>query len=229
MNFIRIAMITLMFVSATSHAGGVALGATRVIYDGSKKETSLTVKNKSAKEEFLIQSWIDDASGSKKTPFIITPPLFKLDPAKNGVLRIVNIDGSALPKDRESLFWVNVKSIPARSEENASSNVLQIAVRTRLKLLYRPEGLKGDVNSAAKALKFSNAGNQLHIENATPFNITFNKFSINGKAIDKVSVVPPKGSVNLPFPAGISSANEVNYTIINDFGTSGEKFTAKVN
>lgn len=45
----------------------------------------------------------------KKTPFIITPPLFKLDPDKNNVLRIVNIEDT-LPKDRESVYWINVKA-----------------------------------------------------------------------------------------------------------------------
>ncbi|EHU18132.1 fimbrial chaperone [Escherichia coli DEC1D] len=53
-----------------------------MIYDGNKKEASLTVQNKNKSEEFLIQSWVDDATGSKKTPFIITPPLFKLEPGK---------------------------------------------------------------------------------------------------------------------------------------------------
>ncbi|MCC3264159.1 fimbria/pilus periplasmic chaperone, partial [Paenibacillus polymyxa] len=75
--------------------------------------------------------------------FIITPPLFKLSPTKNNVLRIVNTS-DALPQDRESVYWVNVKSIPARSEDAENKNVLQIAVRTRLKLFYRPAGLKGN-------------------------------------------------------------------------------------
>ncbi|MGL4116894.1 fimbria/pilus periplasmic chaperone, partial [Escherichia coli] len=113
----------------------------RVIYDGNKKEASLTVQNKNKSEEFLIQSWVDDATGSKKTPFIITPPLFKLEPGKNNILRIVNVNPS-LPQDRESVYWVNVKAIPSQNEENEGKNVLQIAVRTRIKLFYRPAGLK---------------------------------------------------------------------------------------
>ena len=81
-------------------------------------------------------------NGNKKHRFIITPPLFKLDPDKNNVLRIVNIEDT-LPKDRESVYWINVKAIPAKSAENENKNVLQIAVRTRLKLFYRPKGLPG--------------------------------------------------------------------------------------
>lgn len=36
-----------------------------------------------------------------------------------------------LPVDRESVFWLNVKEIPKKSAEE---NVLQIAVRSRIKL-----------------------------------------------------------------------------------------------
>lgn len=56
----------LMLASQHCFAGGVSLSSTRVIYDGSRKEASLTVNNKSANEEFLIQSWIDDVNGNKK-------------------------------------------------------------------------------------------------------------------------------------------------------------------
>jgi P pilus assembly protein, chaperone PapD len=40
---------------------GVITEATRVIYPGNKKETSLTVSNQGAQSEpFLIQSWVDN-------------------------------------------------------------------------------------------------------------------------------------------------------------------------
>lgn len=110
-----LALVFSVCFSSSCLAGGIALSSTRVIYDGNKKEASLTVNNNNKTEEFLIQSWVDDASGNKKTPFIITPPLFKLDPDKNNILRIVNITPS-LPQDRESVYWVNVKAIPSKSE-----------------------------------------------------------------------------------------------------------------
>lgn len=58
--------LALALIAQNSFAGGVALSSTRVIYDGSRKEASLTVNNKSTTDEFLIQSWIDDANGNKK-------------------------------------------------------------------------------------------------------------------------------------------------------------------
>lgn len=223
------AALTLALISQNSFAGGVALSSTRVIYDGSRKEAALTVNNKSATDEFLIQSWIDDASGNKKTPFIITPPLFKLSPAKNNVLRIVNTSNS-LPQDRESVYWVNVKSIPAKSENSEGKNVLQIAVRTRLKLFYRPAGLKGNSMDGWSKLQFTRVGaNQIKVENPSAFNLTFNKFYANGHDIEKSGMVPAKGSLNIEMPTGTGKVNEVKYSIINDFGTAGDILTQHVN
>lgn len=223
------AALTLALISQNSFAGGVALSSTRVIYDGSRKEAALTVNNKSTTDEFLIQSWIDDASGNKKTPFIITPPLFKLSPAKNNVLRIVNTSNS-LPQDRESVYWVNVKSIPAKSEDSEGKNVLQIAVRTRLKLFYRPAGLKGNSMDGWSKLQFTRVGaNQIKVENPSAFNLTFNKFYANGHDIEKSGMVPAKGSLNIEMPTGTGKVNEVKYSIINDFGTAGDMLTQHVN
>lgn len=210
-------------------AGGVALSSTRVIYNGDKKEASLTVNNKSSNEEFLIQSWIDDINGSKKTPFIITPPLFKLNPTKNNVLRIVKTTDS-LPQDRESVYWINVKSIPAKSDDASERNVLQIAVRTRLKLFYRPAGLKGNSMDAWSQLRFSKAENgQLKVENPSVFNLTFNDLYANGTEIKKAGMVPSKGELAISLPAKNTTITEVKYSIINDFGTAGEMLTQRVN
>ncbi len=48
---------------------------------------------------------------TKRSQFVITPPLFSMQGKKN-TLRIINATNHQLPGDRESLFWVNVKAIP---------------------------------------------------------------------------------------------------------------------
>lgn len=228
MKRISFAVLALLMTAQYCFAGGVALSTTRVIYDASKKEASLTVQNRNTKEEFLIQSWIDDVNGNKKTPFVITPPLFKLEPDKNNVLRIVNVQDT-LPQDRESVYWVNVKAIPAKSAENENKNVLQIAVRTRLKLFYRPKGLPKNNIEAMSQLQFHRQNNQLVVNNGSVFNLTFSDLSINGKKIEKAGMVLAKGTLNIPLPAGVGSASEVKYSIINDFGASGDLLTKPIN
>ncbi|EES4147091.1 TPA: fimbria/pilus periplasmic chaperone, partial [Escherichia coli] len=56
MKRISFAVLALLMTAQQCFAGGVALSTTRVIYDGGKKEASLTVENHNKNEEFLIQS-----------------------------------------------------------------------------------------------------------------------------------------------------------------------------
>ena len=133
MRFIRtislaITMLTLVQASATA---GVIIGGTRIIFDGAKKEASISVNNPDA-TPYLIQSWIDDQDvGSGKAPFIITPPMYRLDSGQKNIERIVAT--GSLPQAKESLFWINIKAIPSASKQ---MNSLQIAVKTRIKLIY---------------------------------------------------------------------------------------------
>lgn len=64
MRFIRriglaITMFTLVQATATA---GVIIGGTRIIFDGAKKEASISVNNPDA-TPYLIQSWIDEQEG----------------------------------------------------------------------------------------------------------------------------------------------------------------------
>ncbi|EPX2491959.1 molecular chaperone [Klebsiella michiganensis] len=110
-----VAAALLMTLSATSQAG-VVVGGTRLIYEGGKKEASINLSNPD-KNIYLIQSWVDSEGRGKgtqaeKAPFIVTPPLFRLDSNQQNILRIVRAGGN-LPEDKESLFWLNIKSIPS--------------------------------------------------------------------------------------------------------------------
>jgi P pilus assembly chaperone PapD len=137
---------TLLLVAATAHAG-VIINGTRLVYHGDKKESSLGLSNPD-NTDYLVQSWVD--SGGKnlaKAPFLITPPLFRLNGKEENVLRVVRTGGN-LPEDRESLFWLNIKSIPS-SKKIEGVNTLQIAVNTRIKLIYRPTTVKGKPESVA--------------------------------------------------------------------------------
>lgn len=109
LGFILFTLFTSLNVQA---AGGIALGATRVIYPSSAKQTSLTISNSDTKERYLVNSWIENSTGQKEKTFIVTPPLFVSEPKSENTLRIIYA-GQPLPVDRESLFWMNVKAIPS--------------------------------------------------------------------------------------------------------------------
>ncbi|MCE0824439.1 molecular chaperone [Buttiauxella sp. A2-C2_NF] len=218
MKFIPGTLLVAMLVSTCAAQAGVVVGGTRLIYDGARKESSLSVSNPD-KQPFLIQSWVEmEKGGSEKAPFVVTPPLFRLDGGQNNVLRVVRAGGN-LPSDKESLYWMNIKAIPS-ADVAANINTLQIAVKTRIKLIYRPQGLKGVPEEMTDKLSWHRSGNNIQVSNPTPFYMNFMDVKVAGKSVQDVTYVAPGGTASFAMPVGASSGS-VTWTIISDYGAIG--------
>jgi P pilus assembly chaperone PapD len=61
-----ISLILLLVSTSANASGGIALGATRVIYPAEAKQTSLAITNSNKQERYLINAWIENASGQKE-------------------------------------------------------------------------------------------------------------------------------------------------------------------
>ncbi|QMV51915.1 molecular chaperone [Ewingella americana] len=218
----KIITVFLLFIT-TSVQAGIVIGGTRLIYEGNKKEASITITNPD-KVPFLIQSWVDGEllsgqSKAEKAPFLATPPLFRLDAERQNVLRVVRAGGN-LPEDRESIFWMNIKSIPYAEKRE---NTLQIAVKTRIKLIYRPAGIETMPEEAVKNLTWKRMGNSVLINNATAHYFTFFNVKINGAEIKDVPMVAPYSNVSFTLPSNITG-NALTWQYINDYGGTSQSF-----
>lgn len=215
-KYFSAALLVFAALGVVKHAeAGVALGATRVIYPSDQKQVTLGVSNNDAQSTFLIQSWIDNAAGTKENRFVITPPLFVMQGKKENSLRIIDGANQSLPKDRETLFWVNVKAIPSMKKQQESQNTLQFAIISRIKLFYRPVGLSMPPEDAPKHLRFHKEGSNLELINPTPYFLTITSLKAGAKALSNV-MVPPMGNASVPMNGG--SENDITYQTINDFG-----------
>ncbi|EPO4911681.1 fimbrial biogenesis chaperone [Citrobacter koseri] len=215
---------TLFLVAATAHAG-VIINGTRLVYQGDKKESSLGLSNPDS-TDYLVQSWVD--SGSKNPgnpPFLITPPLFRLNAKEDNVLRVIRTGGN-LPEDRESLYWLNIKAIPS-SKHVEGVNTLQIAINTRIKLLYRPSSVKGKPEEVADKLEWHREGHDLVVNNPTPFYMNFQSVMINGHKISKATWAVPETATHMALPAN-TDGNTVTYSIITDYGSISRTWSKPV-
>lgn len=213
-----------LFIASVAHAG-ITIGGTRVVYPESKKESSIGITNPD-NLDYLVQSWVETEDNAReKAPFLITPPLFRLDAKQENVLRIIRTGGN-LPADRESLFWLNIKSIPS-SARNESVNTLQIAIKTRIKLLYRPSGITGKPEDVATQLSWHTRGNQLIVENPTPFYMNFQAVTLNGQKVTKATWAVPKTETHFAIPGNVRGSN-VTYSIITDYGSISHTWSKSV-
>ncbi|QLR42386.1 molecular chaperone [Enterobacter sp. RHBSTW-00994] len=214
----------LFLIAATAHAG-VIINGTRLVYQGGKKESSIGLSNPDT-TDYLVQSWVDAGGKNQaKAPFLITPPLFRLDGKEDNVLRVVRTGGN-LPEDRESLFWLNIKAIPS-SLHTEGSNTLQIAVNTRIKLLYRPSTVKGKPEEVADKLEWHREGNELIVHNPTPFYMNFQTVQLNGKKVDKATWAEPETETHFALPASISGKT-VTWSIITDYGSISHTWSKSI-
>ncbi|WET42371.1 molecular chaperone [Citrobacter enshiensis] len=221
-----IVCVTTYAFTTLSHAAGIQVGRTRVIYDANKKEVALALTNTEKELPWLIQSWTDNGDGKTRGPFIVTPPLFRLDPQKEQSLRIT-WSGQALPTDRESLFYMNVRTIPAIEKDNNQKNVLRLIYKTRLKLFWRPEGLKNTPVDACKNLRFSQRESQVFITNDGDYYSVFDTLRISGKSIPHVDMVAPKANATFPL-ANTANGSKVTWRCITDYGNATAEFTTRL-
>jgi P pilus assembly chaperone PapD len=106
----------LLLTAVTAHAG-VIINGTRLVYQGEKKNPLLVFQIQMILTIWCSPGWIP-AVKTGKAPFLITPPLFRLNAKEDNVLRVVRTGGN-LPEDRESLYWLNIKAIPSSSMKRA--------------------------------------------------------------------------------------------------------------
>lgn len=212
-------------IPSLSFANGIVLGGTRIIYPLKQKQVSVSVRNTSEVDRFMVQSWIDDANEKKTSDFIMTPPLFVSNPKDENSLRVMYA-GPSLPTDRETLYYLTAKSIPAVDKEKMKGqNVLLLATATRIKLFVRPDGLQPEVSKAPSLITFSRRGSEISISNPTPYFITMVHIKAGEKDIDKNLMVAPKASASFPSP----STSELSFRVINDYGGMSEVIKAKIN
>lgn len=216
------------FAAATFAAqANIVITGTRVVYPAEQKSITVQLTNKGSRPS-LVQSWIDNGNETAdpkqlKLPFVITPPVTRVDPQKQQILR-VNYTGETLAKDRETLFFFNVLDIPpkpSKAELDKNPNYLQFSVRNRLKFFFRPANLPYTVQDAYQKVSWQAAGKQITVNNPTPYFITYSSVSVKqgGKAVaarDADMVAPfSSKTFNLNGSAG---KGQVEWSVINDFG-----------
>ncbi|EPD8568137.1 TPA: molecular chaperone [Escherichia coli] len=214
-----ISALTLLFsYFAYADQGGIYLDATRVVFDSSMSSAKVKLNNKT-ESNWLLRAWVTQYGlKDKSNEFIITPPLYKIGPNESFQFRIENLDKS-LPDDRESVFHVNVMTIPpiAREDKN-KNNVVQFSVNNRIKLFYRPSKINNarQVLDAYKRLTASPSKNSVIISNPTPYYITMDDVKINGKDVKSINdfMVAPYSTLTIPE----KNAKTLSYTAINDYG-----------
>ena len=230
-----LALSAVVAFASPSHAS-VVVGGTRVVFNESKKEQSIQIVNQ-GKSPAMVQSWIDDGQADAlprhiKVPFVLTPPLTRLEPGQGQTLRLtyLPLTDKPLPTDHASVFYLNVLEIPPSPDASQGKNTLQLAVRTRIKLFFRPKGLDdGKPRDAADkltwALKKDVQGAHLDVTNPTHYYVSINQASLpDGRTTESPAMVGPHASIMMPLGDKTADApppaGKVAFQWIDDHGAT---------
>lgn len=226
---------------------GVTIAGTRVIYPAQQREVAVKLTNVEARPA-LVQVWVDDGDPKQSpdtstAPFLVSPPVVRIEAGKGQSLRLVYAPTSsdaaaaaARESAHESVYWLNVLEVPPSATspdtqpDEADQNHLQVALRTRIKVFLRPQGLVGDPETTARELRWrvvraGDAGWALECSNPGAFHVSFARvaLSLSGHdfRFDHAGMLAPGASMRLdlarlsvPPPPGVPVA----YSIINDYG-----------
>ncbi|EGY4497191.1 molecular chaperone [Salmonella enterica] len=217
----------------SSQSFGVTLGGSRVVYPLNGKGVSLNVTNPQS-FPILVKSSVLDETQKKEAPFIITPPLFRLNGGQRNALNITRTGGD-YPADRESINWVCVQGIPpepdsawAGDEKQGSdkkvSMSVQVIINSCIKLFVRPESVSGNPVGVADKVSWKVSGKTLTAANPTPFYMNVSSLAFNGAKLNMTrSYIPPFAEEKIPLPAGAATKGTLKWEVIGDYGEKKEE------
>ena len=221
-------------IKSTTKSFTVKLGATRVIYQPGSSGSTLSVINPQD-YPILVQSKAYGEDKTSDAPFIVTPPVFRLDGEQQSRIRIVQTGGT-FPADRESLNWLCITGIPPKPDDAWSEGKgpapteatleVQLRINNCVKLLIRPAALKGEPTDVATSLTWRREGTRLIATNPTPFYMNLKTLTVGGKKVEGLDYIPPHDSRQFTLPSGASGSLE--WTIITDYGGDSRRYQAQL-
>ncbi|MGF6595261.1 fimbrial biogenesis chaperone [Pseudomonas sp. 2835] len=225
LSFIKV--ILLWLAVGSSAEAMIKIDGTRLIYTGQHREATIRVTNVSS-QTVALQAWVSSSEeNSSDVPFALARPLIKLNPQQVDVLRIL-YRGEGLPKDRESLFWLNVMEIPLKPDRQ---NSIQMAVRQQLKLFFRPPGLQGTSSACVAGLSWKlKNDDSIEVTNTCAFHVSLVDVKIEGRdrstpLSDYIFLKPEETQYFKSAKSFISSDTKILFVEINDIGLRTEHKT----
>ena len=185
---------------ANQASAALALDATRYIYSGNTAFVSAMVNNESD-NTYGGQVWVDNIVETDTRPtFVATPSFFKIKGKGRQVFRIMKMSDH-MPKDKESIYWVNLQEIPPAQEGSG----LTMAIRMQVKLIYRPEAIVKDRPGAEANMTIKHLPGKQLLVNSTPYIFAIGEvLDSNDNAImfskadtEKLTMFMPGDSVNV--------------------------------
>ncbi|MHB9704658.1 fimbrial biogenesis chaperone [Alcaligenes aquatilis] len=213
-------VLLVLSLCALSAQATMVLNSSRVIIQEGQHEASFGIRNLDEGKEFLAQSWLTPLEGIGEVEFFsLTPQLVQVNAGAEQRVRIL-YEGVGLPDDRESLFWLNVQEIPKKLD---GDHAVQIAVLQRIKVFYRPKGIKGNAMKANSEIEWSLVGDGIEVSNPSAFYVSVINVKSGEIGLRDVLIVGPGEKIKIELKKNqldllAKNSKKISYAVVNDYG-----------
>lgn len=233
MRVLKTTLAMALFLTAPLGRADIGIQATRLVHEADARMVSMRVWN-NGKVPGLVQSWVDDGTEgeeqrNQRFPFFASPPLFTLQPGGNRDISVNWLGSAGVPVDRESMYWLNMLSVPASRKTAGEAGVnIDVAVRVRVRLLHRPAGLPGKAEDAPAQLQWELQGTgpgstTLVARNPSAYHVSISALSLGEQSIEVAPehVVEPLSTWSVPVPAAPGKGSlQLKATWVDDAGAA---------
>ncbi|NTZ45473.1 molecular chaperone [Lelliottia aquatilis] len=218
-------LLLLLALAMSLPGQAFVLGGTRVVLNEPDGAT-IPVISKPEDNVLLIQARVVKTreGKGKVTDVMVSPPVSRLEPGGRNSLKLMMLNSSAFPRDRESLFYLSVAGLPSSNplspDRGKITGGVVVGTGVIVKVFWRPKSLPVVSDSTWSSLVVTRVPGGIDIRNPTPFHINFQSLKVDGHQI-KFSDAQPE--MLLPFAHqfyGTSSVAKktLQWTVYNDLG-----------
>ncbi|MCX2904392.1 molecular chaperone [[Curtobacterium] plantarum] len=210
-TYLKIISVFFFLISGVTQAA-VVMNASRIVMAGTLEKTIMF--DNTSDNPFIVQV---ESDNKDKPDFVAVPPVFKIK-EKGGQTVKVKLLSSELPQNRESLFYLDFTQIPGVRKNENDDDRLNIIIRSRLKVIYRPAAVNAFSSKDENKVSYRLQGGALVISNKSPNILSIRDIS-NGKRIlaEKLTLLP--GDDYSAVLNGDRLSGPLNAVMINDYGT----------
>ncbi|ELX8379864.1 molecular chaperone [Providencia vermicola] len=222
MLFRFLIVIFTSFVTCVVNADGVSLNQSRIVFSQKDKSQVLQIHNGTSSPVLAQLTVLEEVDGKAVDNFILTPPLFRVDAKSEFASRVLPNNIASLPEDRESIFYLKARVIPAinKTEEKDKPSLVFVTAFV-IKLIYRPDVISAPGLMDYKKVNLVRKNGKWEFQNVTPYYMTVVGLSIDGSVEQNSLLLKPFSSYEIN--KNIKDPSSVSWYFLNDFGSTTEK------
>lgn len=200
-------------LSASANTVGVQLDRTRVFMSNGESRAKYAVSNHT-ETPVLASATVTNADGTATSKLTVSPALYQIRANTTHQGSIILLE--PLAQDTESVFWLNVKTVAPESDASKTGSSLQFAIGQRIKIFYRPKGIKEDCKIVADKLKWTKTKDGLKVENDTPLSMSLVEVTVGTKKFRLEDLLLPKSSKD--WQLAIPTNHKMSFTYVDEYG-----------